>query len=68
MARAITSANGGMLEPDQDRLFHYAAFVRGSYHWMLDRNKKTDHPIMCDDARASLVAVKSGDFWKVFVR
>jgi len=47
---------------DQDRLFRYTAFVTGTYHWRLDGIR------MCDDTTPNLVAVSSGDFWKVFVR
>ena len=53
---------------DQDRLFHYAAFSQGSFHWMLDRKNSTGLAWMCDDSSTSPLAVSPGDFWKVFVR
>ena len=53
---------------DQDRLYYFAAFVTGSFHWMLDPNKHSGWPWMCDDSKANLVLVSPGDFWKVFVR
>ena len=51
---------------NQDRLYYFAAFEVGLFHWMLDPNKLS--PWMCDDNRDSLVVVSPGDFWKVFVR
>ena len=47
---------------DQKRLYDHAAFVWGSYHWLLFEDASR---LECDDWR---VGVSSGDFWKVFVR
>ena len=47
---------------DQGRLYDHAAFVKGSYHWLLTPGGSRWE---CDD---HLVGVSSGDFWKVFVR
>ncbi|XP_078347708.1 uncharacterized protein LOC144632839 [Oculina patagonica] len=47
---------------DEDRLYHEAAYVPGSYHWLLTPGGSRWE---CDDIN---VGVSSGDFWKVFVR
>ena len=49
-------------ERDQDRLHFYPAFVRSTYHWLIEPGGAY---WLCDD---HLVGVSTGDFWKVFVR
>ena len=55
----------GILTADEDRLNNNAAFVRGSYHWLLITTSPGKLRWRCDDSNAE---VCSGDFWRVFVR
>ncbi|XP_020606189.1 adhesion G protein-coupled receptor L1-like [Orbicella faveolata] len=55
----------GILTADEDRLSNNAAFVRGSYHWLLITTPPGKLRWRCDDSNAE---VSSGDFWRVFVR
>jgi len=47
---------------NQGRLYSHAAFVWGTYHWLVS---VAGGRWECDD---KLTGVSSGDFWKVFVR
>ena len=57
-----TDQKWGQLQADEDRLYDHAAYVSGTYHWLLTPGGSRWE---CDDLS---VGVSSGDFWKVFVR
>ena len=57
-----TDQKWGHLSSNEDRLYNHAAYVSGTYHWLLTPGGSRWE---CDDMN---VGVSSGDFWKVFVR
>ena len=44
------------------RMYEYAAFVKGQYHWLVGST------LYCDDNRYTANNLSAGDFWKIFVR
>ena len=49
-------------ERDQNRLYNSPAFVKVSYHWLIETSGSRWE---CDDYQ---VRLSTGDFWKVFAR
>ena len=47
---------------DEDRLYHFPAFITNEHHWHLNPNQLL---LRCDDYYSGASA---GDFWKVYVR
>ena len=44
------------------RMYEYAAFVKGQYHWLVGST------MYCDDNYVTANNLSPGDFWKIFVR
>lgn len=44
-------------------MYNNAAFIAGEHNWVMVKNK-----LCCDDNGSNLIAISSGDFWKVYVR
>ena len=49
-------------EKDQSRLYDHPAFMKVSYHWLIETSGSRWE---CDDYQ---VGLSTGDFWKVFAR
>ena len=47
---------------NEHRMYEYAAFVKGHYHWHVAKN------LFCDDNPLTANNLSAGDFWKIFVR